>query len=357
MHEVRKPLWLRFNTQEQILFAKRLGMTLRSGMPIMEGLAILGSGTRSRSASYIFETLAHDVERGQPLSSGLERFPGIFGTFSINVVRVGEASGTLHENLEYLAEELKKKQALRRKVVGALIYPALIILATLGITILLTVYIFPKIMPIFRSVGSALPFSTRALISMSSFLSAWGWWLLLALIVIAIACVLLMRYPRFHFIVDQCLLRIPILGQLSVYYNLANICRTLSLLLQSGAPIVSSTELVAAGTSNLAYQRALTTVAGRLLVGQRVAAGLGADPRLFPPLMTQMVLVGESTGSLSNALSYLAQMYEEEVDELTKNLTNLLEPLLMIVMGLVVGFIAVAIITPIYSVTQRLTPH
>lgn len=357
MHERGKPLWLRFSTQEQILFAKRLGMTLRSGMPIMEGLAILGSGTRSRSATYLFEALARDVERGQPLSSGLERFPGIFGTFCVNVVRVGEASGTLHENLEYLAEELKKKQALRRKVIGALIYPALIILATLGITILLTVYIFPKIMPIFKSVGSALPFSTRALISISSFLSMWGWWLLLALIAVAVACVFLIRYPRFHLVVDWILLRTPIVGQLSLYYNLANICRTLSLLLQSGAPIVSSTELVAAGTKNLAYQRALTTVAERLLVGQRVAAGLEANTRLFPPLMTQMVLAGESTGSLSSALAYLAQMYEEEVDELAKNLTNLLEPLLMILMGLVVGFIAIAIITPIYSVTQRLTPH
>jgi len=352
-----KPFWLRLSAQEQILFAKRLGMTLRSGMPIMEGLAILGSGTRSRSAAYIFKSLARDVNRGQPLSAGLERFSSIFGAFCINVVQVGEASGTLHENLEYLAEELKKKQVLRRKVVGALIYPALIILATLGITILLTVYIFPKIMPIFKSVHSALPLSTRALIAISSFLSVWGWWLLLFGVALSALCVFLMRYPRFHIVFDCLLLRIPILGKLSLYYNIANICRTLSLLLKSGAPIVRAVGLVAAGTRNLAYQQALIVMAGGLMEGQRVTTGLEGHPRLFPPLMTQMVLVGESTGSLSNALAYLAEMYEEEVDELAKNLTNLLEPLLMIVMGFVVGFIAIAIITPIYSITQSLTPH
>ena len=348
---------MRFTTQEQIIFAKRLGMTLRSGMPIMEGLAILGSGTHSRSARHILESLAREVERGQPLSVGLERFPGIFGTFCVNVVRVGEASGTLHENLDYLAEELKKKQVLHRKVVGALIYPAIIVLATLGITLLLTVYIFPKILPIFRSVQAALPFSTRALIAISTFLSSWGWWLLLLGIMLAGAGVFCMRYPRFHLAVDRILLRIPLLGKLSLYYNVANTCRTLSLLLKSGAPIVSSTELVASGTTNLAYQRALTVVAERLMAGQRVAAGLAESPRLFPALMTQMVAVGEATGSLSNALAYLAQMYEEEIDDLTKNLTSLLEPVLMIGMGLVVGFIAIAIITPIYSVTQNLTPH
>lgn len=352
-----KPLWLRFSTQDQIVFAKRLGMILRSGMPIMEGLSILGSGQRSSSAAYIFDNLTQDVRSGQPLSVGLERFVKIFGRFCISIIRVGEASGTLHENLEYLAEELKKKQALRRKVVGALIYPAVIIFATLGITVLLTVYIFPKILPIFKSVGATLPFSTRALIAISAFLSNWGLWLLLAIVILIIAFFFSMRYPRFHYIVDVTLLRLPLLGKLSLYYNVANISRTLSLLLRSGAPIVQSVELVAASTRNKAYERSLQAVASRLLRGQKIANELAIDPKLYPPLMTQMIFVGESTGNLPGTLAYISEMYEEEINELTKNLTTLLEPALMIVMGIIVGFVAISIITPIYSITQSLSPH
>lgn len=354
----KRPAFLRFGTQDQIFFAKRLGMILRSGMPIMQGLDMLGSETRSGSATYIFQSLIVDVSNGQPLSTGLGKFKHIFGEFCINIVKVGETSGTLHENLNYLAEELKKKQELRRKVVGALIYPAVIIAATIGITVMLTVFIFPKIIPIFQSVKATLPLSTRMLIVLSGFLGHWGFLLLGALAALCIAFFFLMRLvPRFHLWMDIVLLHIPLLGKLSQDYNLANTTRTLSLLLKSDVGVVNSIELVAAGTRNHAYKRALHEAAQHITHGRKISEQLRAAPRLFPPLMTQMVLVGESTGNLSTSLMFLSDMYEEEISDLTKNLTTMLEPILMIVMGLIVGFIAISIITPIYSITQSLTPH
>ncbi len=353
----KRPAFLRFPVQDQIFFAKRLGMILRAGMPIMEGLHMLGSETRSASASYIFKSLVIGVSNGQPLSSGLEKFENIFGEFCVNIVKVGETSGTLHENLDYLAEELKKKQALRRKVVGALIYPAIIIVATVGITIMLTVYIFPKIIPIFQGVKATLPLSTRTLIVISNFLSDFGLWLFGALALLGIAFFFLMRLSsRFHLWMDIILLHIPFLGKLSQDYNLANSTRTLGLLLKSDIGIIRSMELVAASTRNRAYRRALFEAAKHITWGQKISQQLQASPHLFPPLMTQMVLVGESTGNLSSSLMFLSDMYEEEINDLTKNLTTMLEPILMIMMGLIVGFIAVSIITPIYSITQNLTP-
>src|SRR6185436_8008868 len=155
------------------------------------------------SSTFIYKSLIMDVSRGLPLSSGLAKFQNIFGEFCINIVRVGETSGTLHENLDYLAEELKKKQTLKRKVLGALIYPAVIVFATVGITVMLTVFIFPKIIPIFQSVKATLPISTRVLIAVSGFLSAWGLWLLGGLFVTAVLFVILMRtVPRFHLWMD-----------------------------------------------------------------------------------------------------------------------------------------------------------
>lgn len=353
----RKPTLLRFGTQEQIIFAKRLGMILRSGMPIMQGLHMLLGQASSRSASYVFNSLATHVSEGQSLSSGLGKFQNIFGDFCINIIKVGETSGTLHENLEYLAEELKKKQALKKKVIGALVYPAVIVLATVGISLVLTVYIFPKIAPIFQSFKTELPITTRMLIGISSFLLSKGGWLILGVLAVTISYFLLLRLKLIHYFFDQILLRLPLFGKLSQYYNLSNIARTLGLLLKSDVRIVESFSIVAHGTKNLVYREALLATALEISKGQKISLRLSDKPRLFPPIFSQMLAVGEATGNLSGSLMYVSEMYEEEINDLTKNLTTMLEPILMVVMGIVVGFIAISIITPIYGITQQLTPY
>jgi type II secretory pathway component PulF len=275
----------------------------------------------------------------------------------VNIIRVAESSGTLHQNLEYISDELKKKQALQRKVVGALIYPAVIVCATFGITLLLTLYIFPKIVPVFASVKATLPFSTRSLMWLSSFLGAWGWVLLGGIAALTVVYFFSLRIRRVHLFFDRLLLRLPVFGSLSRYYNLTNISRTLGLLLHSDVRIVSAIDLVAASTRNLAYRDALLASRERLIKGQNISSQFTQEPRLFPPIFSQMIKVGETTGNLTSSFKYLSEMYEEEITELTKNLTTMLEPVLMIVMGLIVGYIAISIITPIYSITQNLNPH
>jgi type II secretory pathway component PulF len=156
---------------------------------------------------------------------------------------------------------------------------------------------------------------------------------------------------------DRILLRIPLFGKLSRDYNLTNLARTLSLLLKSGAPIVPAMELVADSTKNLAYRESLMEAREQILHGQQIAQQFRGNDRLYPPILVQMVSVGETTGSLTTTLDFLSDMYEEEIDEFTKNLTTLIEPVLMIVMGVIVGFIAISIITPIYSITQSLSPR
>jgi type IV pilus assembly protein PilC len=350
----RRPFLMRFSAQEQAVFAKRLGMILRSGMPIMEGLHMLSAQKQSGSAAYIYAHLIEYVDNGQPLSSGLEKFKNIFGEFCINIVRVGEGSGTLHENLDYLAEELKKKTALRKKVIGALVYPAVIIAATVGISLVLTVYIFPKITPIFQSFKTQLPLTTRILIAFSNFLIHDGGWLLMGLVAAAVAYYFLLRVRQFHLIVDSILLRIPLIGKISQYYNLANTARTLGLLIKSDMGIVPAFGIVTKSSRNLAYHNALANITKDIMKGQKISLQLMKEPALFPPLFSQMIMVGEQTGNLSNSLLYLSDMYEEEISDLTKNMTTLIEPILMVIMGIIVGFIAISIITPIYGITSSL---
>ena len=238
-----------------------------------------------------------------------------------------------------------------------MVYPIFITIATLIVTTVLTVYIFPKIMPIFESLHVPLPWSTLALIAVSDYLRHWGLWTLLGLILLGIVYIVLRVYRTdFRYRTDQLLFKLPFAGPIAKSYNLANFCRTMGLMLRSGLQIAVAMEITAETTTNLVYERSFTRIAECIRRGEPMSKQLAREPKLFPPIMTHMIAVGEKTGTLSTTLTYLAEMYEAEVDDQTKNLSSSIEPALMIVMGLLVGLIAVSVITPIYGITQHLTP-
>ena len=347
---------VRFPVREQIIFSKRLAMILRSGVAMREGLLMLDVGG-SRSSTYILSHVIEDVSRGTSLADALAAFEPLVGAFTINIIKVGETSGTLSGNLAYLAEELKKKDALRKKVLGALVYPAIIVIATVGISLVLTVYIFPKISPIFQGFKHQLPLSTRILIALSSFLIHYGIWFLAALIGFGVVLTFLMKIPRMRHATDHIILMLPIFGMLSRSYNLANFSRTMSLLLNGDVRIVPALEIISKSTANSVYRDDLKRIAAAVRCGKKLSEYLRKHSDHFPHLCTQMIAVGEETGDLAGSLMYVSDMYEEDINELTKNLATLIEPVLMIVMGIIVGFIAISIITPIYGITQDLTVH
>ena len=353
--ELQKP---RLSLKDQIFFAKRLSFFIHAGVPLIEAIDIIRMQTRSKAKKELFNTIQKDIAEGQYLATSLARTGGVFNDFAINIIRVGEGSGILKENLSYLADELTKRKELRSKVTSALVYPAFITVATLGITILLTVFIFPKIMPIFVSLHVPLPFTTRALIAISLFLKSWGILTFFVLMVIAVTLLVLRNtYTRVRHAADSILLYLPLAGSIAKNYNLANYSRTLGLMLRSGIPITTAMGVVSQTTPNLLYKNAYAEITDALVRGETVSQGLARFPKLFPDVLTHMVSVGEKTGSLAQTLIYLAELYETEVNDLTKNLSSSIEPVLMMVMGLIVGLIAVSIITPIYAITQHLSPR
>lgn len=347
-------LFLRVSLQEQILFAARLSLLIRAGVPILQSIRMIREQARSKSSQHVYTHVVTAIEHGTYLYVALEKFRRIFGDFAINIIQIGELSGTLQENLHYLGEELKKKQALQRKVRGALLYPAIVGLATVAISVMLTVFVFPKVTPIFKSLNFELPWMTRALIVVSSVLTHQWWLVLLVLFVLIAACVALLRIPRVKLFYHRHVLKLPAIGPLLQSYYLANITRTFGLLLKSEVPIVRAIKITADVTTNTAYKQVLRVLQTTITDGKNISTQLGEDAKLFPPIMSQMIGVGESSGNLSQSLFFLADMYEAEVDDQSKNLSVILEPLLLIVMGLLVGFIAISIITPIYEVTQHL---
>jgi len=296
--------------------------------------------------------LSNDVNGGLSLAQSMKRYRHIFGEFFISIVEVGEASGTLADNLLYLAEEMKKNKELRSKVRSAMIYPLILLIMTLAISGFLTFFIFPKILPTFTNFNVELPASTRILIATLTFLQVYWWAILIGIIVFSITWKLLLRLNSFKYIVHKIFLSTPVLSRLTIDINMANFTRILSILLKSGVRIVEAVIIVSNTFENRVYRRSLLEAAEDIRKGGAFSEHLLKEKRYFPTLLASMIEVGENTGNLEENLRYLSQYYSDEVDGSLKNLTTLLEPLILLLMGLIVGFVALSIITPIYTISQ-----
>ena len=322
-----------------------------------ESLVMIREQTRKKGYALILDTVIANISNGQNLSTSLARFKNTFGEFTINIIGFGEESGILSENLEYIAEELKKKQALRKKIISASVYPIIVTIATLGIVTFLMVFLFPKILPIFASLNYDLPLSTRIVIALSNFVGNYGFITITSLFIVIVAFLITLKKSDIvHFYFDTLLLKIPVIGKITQDYNMANFTRTMGLLLRSGVTMGEALPISMKTTPNLVYRKEfkmLSTVVNR---GAKISTYLSKKGKLFPDIVTQIISVGEHSGNLSNSLIYLSEMYEAEIDDFTKNLSSMVEPILMIIMGILVGFIAISIITPIYGITQHLQP-
>jgi len=346
----------RVSIQERINFARHLAIMIKAGLPIFESIKILRRQTKSKTLGKILDQLISDISNGLFLADGLARFRFIFGDFFINIIRVGETSGTLSTNLLYLADEIRKSKSLRSKVRSAMIYPVIILITTIGITLLLMVFVFPKVIPIFTSLRVDLPAPTKALIAISNFLVNQGFWVILVLVLVPIIFRLLLLLPRIRYIAHALLLKIPIVSPLVININMANFTRVLALLLKSGIPIVEAVNITSQTFNNLVYRQGLENGAKRIRMGGQFSEYLATEKKIFPPLLVSMIEVGENTGNLEDNLVYISDYYSEEVETTLKNLTTLMEPILLLVMGLIVSFVAISIITPIYSITQGINP-
>lgn len=352
----KKDLFLRLSLKNRILFVKQLAILIRAGVPLLSSLYMLEKQNKSKNIAKMIHNIITDVENGQYLATALGKFRKVFGELTINIISIGEISGTLSDNLDHLVITLKKQQGLKRKVIGASVYPIFIIVATLGITILLTVFLFPKIIPVFKSVNYDLPWTTKLLIFISDSVRLHGLVISIIAILLVVAVFFLLRVKKIRFWFDTMIVTLPFIKNVTQVYNAANICRTMGLLLNSGVVVVRSFQITANTTTNLVYKKALNDIADEVMKGEKISSQIENKKGIFPVSMSQMIVVGESTGKLSETLTYLADIYEEEIDDITKNLSTTLEPMLLIFMGILVGFVAISIITPIYGITQHLTP-
>lgn len=339
-------------TQEKINFARHLSIVIRAGLPILEGLRLIRKQTGSSTLVSVIDQIVVDVGNGQFLANSLAKNPQIFDDFFINIVRVGETSGTLASNLQYLADELKKANDLKNKVRSALIYPVIIMFVTSGLVSFLVFFAFPKILPLFSSLHVQLPLTTRILIFTASFFLDYWPYIIGGLIVLFIVMKIFLSLRPIKFASDRMLLALPIFSKIVIDVNMANFTRILSVLLKGGIRIVEAVNITSETFANLVYKEGLKKAADGIRKGDQLATYLARDRKIFPLLLSGLIEIGENTGNLEDNLLYLADYYREEAEGSIVTLTTLIEPILLLLMGLVVGFVAISIITPIYQLTQ-----
>lgn len=347
--------YYKLSINKQTFFAKKLSFLIKSGITVIESITLIKNQTKSKPEAKTFERIIGDVRNGKSLASSLERCHGTFSNFAINIIKAGELSGNLTQNLNYLADELRKKEILKKKIISSLVYPIIITVATLSITFFLTMFIFPKIIPIFQSMNVKLPITTKMIIKLVEIINNYGLYISLGLAIFIIGLILIIKkVKKVRYIYDGFIFKIPIFGKIAKNYNLTNLTRTLGILLKSGLSVIEALQITVDTTDNLQYKKSIEETIKNVTKGKNISEKITSYQNLYPEMLSHMIVVGERTGNLSNTLIYLSEYYENEFDDHTKNLSNTIEPVLMIIMGIMVGFIAISVITPIYGITSAL---
>lgn len=339
----------KMTNQERMMFVKNLSTMFEVGITISESMEIMRDQTKDQSLRKMFEDILDMITSGQTLANSLRRYDNNFSNLFINMIETGEEAGNLEEVLRYLDIQLEKEYEIRRKIVSALVYPAIIISITLMMGIGIVVFIMPKITKIFDSFEVDLPLPTRLLISTSNFLSHNPFLALGAFIGAIAFMVIIFKIKALKPFWDNILIRLPIFGGIITNANIARFSRTINSLLQASVPISRALEITGNMLDNSLYKGALKETAEKVEQGGKIGESLSKNEKLFPSMCTKMIELGEKTGTLETTTAKVADLFEREVDTKTKNLSTAMEPILLVFMAGLVGGIAISIIMPIYQ--------
>ena len=341
----------RVGIDDLVIFCRQMATIVNAGLPLIEGLNILGEQMENPTFRSVVKQIEKDVEGGSTLTEALARHPRIFNALFVNLIKAGEASGMLDEILAQLAIYLEKAASLQRKVKAATIYPSVVMSVAAIVVTVLMVYVIPVFEGIFQGFGAKLPLPTEVLITISHFIRDY-WYLLLAILFgsfFFLKRVLATEHGRMAF--DRMLLKMPILGMLFRKVGVAKFSRTFSTLLRSGVNILVALEIVARTAGNKVIEKAIDNMRASIKEGESIAGPL-RDSNVFPPMVTRMIDVGERTGALDEMLTKIADFYEDQVDTAVAGLTQMLEPVILVFLGVIVGGILIAMYMPMFAMTN-----
>lgn len=348
------------NTKQLTTFTRQLSTLQDAGLPILRSIRILEQQQKPGMLRSVLKQVTEDVEGGATLSEAMARHPKAFNRLYCNMVAAGEAGGVLDVILQRLADFMEKAQKLKRKIVGAMIYPAVVITIAAAIVTFIMVMVVPKFREIFSDFGTKLPAVTEFLIQTSNWFANGtppGWVVLIISPVVFIAFFKLVRQAQLgRMAFDIVVLKVPVLGQIIGKSSVARFTRTLGTLISAGVPILEAVNITRETTGNEVYSKMLQKVHDGIREGDSFANPLRAS-KTVDPIVINMVDVGEETGELDKMLMKVADNYDDEVDTLVASLVSLLEPIMVVALGLIVGFIVVALFLPLVTLIQSVTSN
>ncbi len=335
------------------IFTRQFSVMLDAGLPLVQCLEILGEQEEDRTFRETIQQVRTDVESGASLADAMRKHPKAFNNLYVSMIQAGEAGGILDIILQRLAQYIEKVVRLQSQVKSALIYPVSILLIAAGVVYIILWKVIPVFEQLFSGLGGELPWLTRQVVNASNFVGRFGWLVIIGLILLYFA---ILRYHKTHGgrrVIDGLLLRIPVVGMLLRKIAVARFCRTLATLTSSGVPILDGLEITAKTSGNAIIEDAIMAVRKAVEEGKTISMPL-AETKVFPPMVVQMINVGEQTGALDQMLSKIADFYEEEVDTAISGLMKLLEPLMIVVLGSIIGTIVTAMYLPMYAILNKI---
>jgi len=336
--------------KELVMFSRQLSIMFKSEVPLVESLRTLSAQYKKRDFREKILKLSERIEGGAPFSQALSGYPEMFDHFYVNIVRAGESSGKLSESLNYLAEHLEREYYLTSKIKGAMVYPAMIMLMTIGILFMMSFFVIPQLTEILKQTGQELPTLTKIVIAGTDFMRSW-----LGIVTMAgmgLALFAMYRYSKTgkgKEKSDRIIIKVPIIGPFARLIYLSRFAENLSTLIIGGLPISKALEISGNVVGNIVYQEIILKTTDEVKKGERISTTLAKYPDLFPAMFTTMILVGEKTGTLDNSLMNVVRFYQQEIDRGIESMLKLLEPLMIVVMGGMVGLMVGSILMPLYQ--------
>jgi type IV pilus assembly protein PilC len=331
-----------------VVFTRQFSTMVDAGLPLVQCLDILGKQSENKTFGEIIINVKTNIETGSDLSASMRKHPKVFDGLYCNLVEAGEVGGILDTILKRLADYIEKSESLKKKVKSAMVYPGVIVTVAVSVVAFLMIFVIPAFAGLFEGSGSELPGPTQIVMTLSDFFQT-KWYIMLGG---GVAFVLLIKKiystERGRFEIDRMLLKLPVVGMLIRKVSVAKFTRTLGTLISSGVPLIEGLEICARTSGNKIVERAVFNTIEAIKGGETIAIPLAREA-IFPPMVIQMIDVGENSGSLDIMCHKIADFYDEEVDNAVSALTSLLEPMLMVFLGIVVGFIVVAMYLPIFK--------
>jgi type IV pilus assembly protein PilC len=337
--------------RDVVIFTRQFSTMIDAGLPLVQCLEILGQQTENKTLAKVINETRLEVEAGATYADALRKHPKVFDNLYVNMVAAGEAGGILDVIQQRLAKHMEKSIRLKKKIKGAMIYPASIVGIAVVVMAVLMIWVIPVFAQMFSDFGGQLPGPTRLVLGASNFMVANVWTIFITMVVAFIAAKRTYKTDRGRREMDRLSLRVPVFGDLIRKAAVAKFTRTLGTLISSGVPILDGLQIVAATAGNKVVEEAIMHARSSISEGKDVAEPLGQS-KVFPPMVVQMIAVGEATGAMDTMLSKIADFYDDEVDEAVAALTSMLEPMLMVFLGVTIGFIVVAMYLPIFEMAS-----